>query len=184
MESAVSLTTTEQDKLQRLESIIEKGINTFYEVGKALAEIRYSSPRLYRVSHNNFEDYCKERWGMGRNYANKLIAAATVKENLGTIVPISESQLRPLAAIKDPEKQREVWKEVVETAPNGKVTAAHVESVVSSKNESSSGEKVKSINDDPPNLYNIKMMWNSCTKVERGRFLKWVKVYFPGYINQ
>jgi len=34
-------------------------------------------------------------------------------------------------ALKDlpPEKQAEVWKEAVETAPEGKITAAHVQSV-------------------------------------------------------
>lgn len=50
---------------------------------------------------------------------------------MGTIVPIlpaTETQARPLA-ILEPEIQREVWAKSVETAPNGKVTAAHVQPV-------------------------------------------------------
>lgn len=44
-------------------------------------------------------------------------------------------------------------------------------------------EEVRSINDDPPNLYNIKMMWNSCTKIEKKKFIKWVKNHHPGFIK-
>ena len=90
-------------------------------------------PRLcYRETHGTFEEYCKERWGFERNYANKLIRASEVKENLGTVVPknISERVLRPLTTIKDPEEQREVFQEAVETAPNGKVTAKHIEKTI------------------------------------------------------
>lgn len=43
--------------------------------------------------------------------------------------PKSVSQLRPLTTL-EPDQQREAWQRAVETAPNGKVTAAHVESVV------------------------------------------------------
>lgn len=61
---------------------------------------------------------------MARNYANKLISASTVVQNLGTIVPIptTESQARPLTSLP-PDQQREVWQEAVETAPKGMVAA-------------------------------------------------------------
>jgi len=40
---------------------------------------------------------------------------------------IPESQLRPLTKLRNkPDQQREAWQKVVETAPEGKVTAAHV----------------------------------------------------------
>jgi len=45
-------------------------------------------------------------------------------------IPQTESQARPLTRIKDPEQQREAWQEAVETAPDGKVTANHIEAVV------------------------------------------------------
>jgi hypothetical protein len=44
---------------------------------------------------------------------------------------IPESQLRPLTKLRDnPEQQREAWQKAVETAPDGKITAAHVSKVV------------------------------------------------------
>jgi hypothetical protein len=101
--------------------------------------------RLYRQTHATFEDYCRERWGMARNYANKMIAAAEVATNLGTTVPIlpaTESQARPLTAL-EPEQQREAWQRAVETAPNGKVTAAHVQSVVSEYRRTIAGTSIR-----------------------------------------
>lgn len=69
---------------------------------------------------------------MQRNYANKVIAAAGVVENLGTMVPIlpaTETQARPLTNLA-PDVQREVWSRAVETAQEGRITAKHVEQVV------------------------------------------------------
>ncbi len=63
--------------------------------GLALMAIR--DKRLYREQYATFETYCRERWGMGRNYVNKQIAAAGVIENVGTIVPTmpaNEAQVR------------------------------------------------------------------------------------------
>ena len=126
------LVATETERLTELETVIERGLQTFVEVGNALMEIR--DGRLYRAEHDTFENYCRERWGMGRNYVNKLIAASGVVLNLGTIVPKdelpqTETQARPLSQLT-PDQRREVWPVVVETAPDGHITANHVESVV------------------------------------------------------
>lgn len=123
------LTLVEVHRLEVLESVIEAGMQTFVHVGNALLEIR--DGRLYRTSHGTFEEYCQEKWQMGRNYANRMIAAAEVVTNLvpvGTI-PAGERQARPLTTLP-PDAQREVWQEAVESAPNGKVTAAHVQATV------------------------------------------------------
>ena len=118
----------ESIRLHRLEEVIETGLRTFVEVGNALLEIRDS--RLYRRDFSTFEDYCRDRWGMVRRHANRLIAAAEVVENLGPIwSQISESQARTLTRL-EPETQRTVWAEAVASAPNGKVTAAHVSATV------------------------------------------------------
>jgi hypothetical protein len=116
------LSLTELSRREELEHIIQLGLGTFYYVGSALLEIRDS--RLYRSTHATFEDYCRDRWKMARNYANKLILAAVVVANLGTIVPIptNEAQIRPLTDL-EPEQQREVWLQAVNSAPMGKVTA-------------------------------------------------------------
>jgi len=110
--------------LSECETIIERGLNTFIDVGSALLEIRDN--RLYKEFYSTFEDYCRERWGWARNYANKLISASEVVNNLGTIVPtlpLTESQVRPLTQL-EPEQQRDVWDRVVSSGE--KVTALRV----------------------------------------------------------
>ena len=133
------LTTWENGRLAHLERIIEAGLQTFYDVGGALMEIREG--RLYRQTHRSFEAYTKERWGMGKSRAHQLIeAASTVAAISGPVVegepstivdtlPVNESQVRPLAGLDDQAK-REVWAEAVATAPAGKVTGRHVEETV------------------------------------------------------
>jgi hypothetical protein len=126
------LTVIECTDLEQHESVIEQGLKTFVEVGTALLAIR--DGKLYRQAHGTFEDYCATRWGMTDRYARNLMSAAEVVGNLktGTIVPVlpaTESQVRPLARL-DPIEQPIVWQRVVDTAHNGKITAAHVESTV------------------------------------------------------
>ena len=127
-----ALRTSERERLQTCEDTIGRGLQTFVDVGGALLEIREN--RLYRGTHRTFEDYCRERWGMSKPYATQVIGAAQVVGNLvaiATTVPANEAQARPLTALP-PDQQREAWTLAVETAPNGKVTAAHVQEVVDS----------------------------------------------------
>ncbi len=126
----VPMTLQEHEQLTMLESTIERGLGTFSDVGAALALIR--DGRLYRELHRTFEDYCRERWDIQRAHAYRLIDGAAVVANLspiGDILPSTESQARPLAGL-EPEIQRQVWERSVETAPDGKVTAKHVEQTV------------------------------------------------------
>jgi len=46
------ITSKEQKTLERLEEVIEKGLPTFIDVGKALIKIR--DERLYRAGHKTF----------------------------------------------------------------------------------------------------------------------------------
>lgn len=129
------LTIYEQSELERHEAVIQRGLNAFVEVGNALAAIRDS--RLYRDTHGTFEEYCREKWGVSRVHAFRVIEAASVAENLlpiGNILPTTESQARPLTRLS-PADQVAAWQVAVETAPNGKVTAAHVEEVVRQRQE-------------------------------------------------
>ena len=117
----------ESQELTQLETKINEGLKTFMDVGASLLRIR--DARLYRHDYSTFEEYCQKRWGMQRNYANKMIAASEVIQNLGTIVPIlptTESQVRPLTKL-EPEEQTIVWQRATGTAPNGRVTAAYVQ---------------------------------------------------------
>jgi len=123
------LTQHESHSLKQLEKVVSTGMKSFIYVGKALLEIR--DRRLYRQGFSSFENYCAERWGMARNYANKLISGANVAGNLGTVVPTSqqptaERQVRPLASLT-PAKQRKVWENAVKESDGKVPTQATVE---------------------------------------------------------
>lgn len=130
---------TDEQQLQALEQIINENLGAFYAVGCALREIK--EVQLYRIQgFDNFDDYCKQRWDMGRIYAHRLEAASNVIDNLKMLpnrqqfLPLSEWQLRPLVKL-EPETQRQVWEKVIEAAPakesgTPKVTAKLIENVV------------------------------------------------------
>ena len=130
-----TLTAVEATTLDDLELVIEKGIKTFIEVGKALEQIR--DQRLYRASFPTFEEYLKQRWGMSRSYGYRQIegaqVAAIVSPNGDSPAPATESVARALAPLKDkPEQARQAWQETVEEhgpAP----TASQARKVVESK---------------------------------------------------
>lgn len=135
VETLLPLTRQEERRLHNCEEVIEKGLNTFYDVGSALTEIR--DARLYRISSATFEDYCQDRWGMSRRRGYELIAAAAVVDNVrnsAQTLPANEAQANELTNL-EADAQSEVWERVVKTAEkNGDdkpvVTAAHVKSVV------------------------------------------------------
>lgn len=112
------------ERLSSLEATIQRGRNTFIEVGLALLEIRKS--RLYKQDYETFEDYCKERWGWSRPRVYQLMDAAS----LSTVVDVqSERQAREFAPLRDkPETIKEVWREV---SGNGKPTAETIREAVS-----------------------------------------------------
>ena len=125
-----TLTTNEVSQLAKHETTIKRGLSTFVEVGTALFSIR--DARLYRNDYKTFEEYCCQRWSMSRIHAHRLIEAVEVTKNLlpmGNIFPVNERQLRPLAQLPA-EQQAAAWQQAVDTAPEGKITAAHIEKVV------------------------------------------------------
>jgi protein gp37 len=124
------LSLQELGELERCENVIERGLQTFQSVGLALVAIR--DQRLYRGAYVTFEGYCQERWGMARRTAYQAMDAASAAQNVrdcAQIEPANEHQTRPLTALA-PDDQRSAWREAVETAPAGKMTGAHVASVV------------------------------------------------------
>lgn len=124
-----ALSVDEQSELVECEAKIERGLQTFYEVGEALLKVRDS--RLYRETHSSFEDYCDKRWNMSKQHAIRLIQASKVFNNVAPLgaVPEAERHIRPLTRL-EPTQQIEAWQRAIDTAPNGKITAAHIQSVV------------------------------------------------------
>jgi chromosome segregation ATPase len=130
------LTAPEAEQLSELEAVIERGFQTFLEVGAALAAVR--DARLYRAEYATFEDYCQERWGMTRRNANHLIGAAGVVETLGTTVPKPTNERQARALGKVPEAERpEVWQEARERS-GGKPTAKLIEQIASERTQQAS----------------------------------------------
>ncbi len=126
------LTIQENTRLRHCEAVIEKSMSSFYDMGIALREIREN--RLYKESFSTFDDYCIAKWGIKKDYANKVIGSSDVIDNLNTIVsvlPTTETQARPLTKL-DPELQQKVWQEVVLKAneTNEPITAKKVEQEV------------------------------------------------------
>jgi hypothetical protein len=130
MPDLTPLSPPEQEALGHYESIIARGLETFISVGSALLAIR--DDRLYRATHPTFEQYCADRWGLARRRAYQLIDAAAVVAtvNHGTHpLPANERQARPLTALP-PDLQPLAWQRVLETVPDGHITAAHVQQIV------------------------------------------------------
>jgi hypothetical protein len=128
------LNIDESHELERCEVVIKQGLQTFIEVGQALMTIK--EKRLYRISFKTFEDYCTHKWGMVQQSATRLIRAYETVTNLqsepmGSLLPESERQVRPLTSL-EPEIQKEVWKEVVKQSDETRqpITAAKVQTVV------------------------------------------------------
>ena len=128
--------------------------------------------RLYRQRYTTFEDYLSQRWDLDRTYAHRMIDAAEVVEHLlpiGNIVPVNEAQARPLASLPA-EQQREVWQEVVETAPAGKVTARHVQETV--KRVKATG--TTSSNTTPPKAPKLFDVQTITTKIKE-LYMDWLR---------
>lgn len=136
-EQVKELSVQEEKRLEQLENVVVENFQTFVQVGQALAEIR--DRKLYRLKAVTFEKYCKELFDIAKSRVYELINAAGVIENVRNcghsdngqqfLLPLNEAQVRPLTKLR-PEQQITVWNAAVESAPQGKITASHINSVV------------------------------------------------------
>jgi len=129
----------------KLEAIVHRGLRAFYEAGCALRLI--DEECLWADTHDSFQDYCKDTFGLEKNYRNKLIRASIAVDNLkslaGTIVPakaktnlntqlplpFNEAQTRPLTKLETPEQQATAW-HLALTLSDNKPTAKTVQDAV------------------------------------------------------
>ena len=122
------LTPEEERERHRLETRVDRALG---EGWAALKQLR--DRRLYRSSHNTFEEYAKDRFGYNRTHAYRLIQAAQVIENLSPIgrhqLPTSERLCRELSKL--PSKVQPVaWEKVLEVSDDKAPTANVVKSIV------------------------------------------------------
>ena len=140
--------------LAALEFVIERGLQTFVEVGKALAEI--CEGKLYRwQGYSTFEEYCQKRWGMARRTAYSYVSSANVAENVHTCAqsPLSLGQARELAALPA-EQQREVVQAIQESGLSLEdVTVRQVADVVHDVKAGASPKLAVHFSSDSPEWY-------------------------------
>jgi hypothetical protein len=132
--------------LVELEAVIARGLDTFVEVGAALAEIR--ERQLYRhQGFDRFEDYCRDRWQLGRSRAYQLMDASQVVSLMSTIVdtdgvplppPANEAQARELVPVLKQQGDaaaEATWREVTDQAAErgSPPTAAQIREVVAAR---------------------------------------------------
>ena len=108
-----SITPEEKADFKRLDQIVKKGINAFWEVGRALAVIK--AGKLWKVGgHQGWDAYCRSVAGMSRAHAHRLVDATGFMDELktlphGNVLPQMEAQIRPLLriALRQVESHRE-----------------------------------------------------------------------------
>jgi hypothetical protein len=147
------LSKRERSRLEELEVVVTRNFKAFYEVGCALREICNS--KLYRETHDRFDEYVKDLWDLARRRAYQYIEAADVMDNIkkaipqlqenvqnfsqtDALLPINDSQARALAKYPE-QKQIEIWQKAISTAKDGKITASHVRATA----DAMSRQKVK-----------------------------------------
>jgi hypothetical protein len=129
-----TLTPEESAILADLELCITDNFRVFFRVGSALTKIR--DRKLYRQTHGTFEEYCRERFDIAARTAYQYIEASETVQHISEcaqiahILPANESQVRPLTRL-DQGAQLIAWETAITTCPDGKITARHVASVVS-----------------------------------------------------
>ena len=110
--------------------MIEKCEHFYFELGQALATI--ADKKLYRETHDNFDDYCRERFDFGDKHGYRVIKDYKAVAELSPIgekkiLPATESQARELASIPNLAQRQAVWEQVVTAAVAGddspKITA-------------------------------------------------------------
>ncbi len=131
----------QQDRLTHLENIIAGNQYRFYEIGKALKEIRDS--RLYKLTlFETFEAYARARWDIGRSQSYRLINACSVISNLspiGDILPGNESQTRSLIQL-DPIEQRGIWRDFLNTGMD--ISARNIKKFIDERKAEEKGKPV------------------------------------------
>jgi hypothetical protein len=121
------LTHQERRQLADCEHRIASGLQIFLEVGVALLVVHDNE--LYRESYRTFEDYCRERWEIGRAYAYRLIGAAEFTRRLSPMddipKPTCERHIRPL--LKLPlDLASKAWRRAVNRSAGKPVTGRDV----------------------------------------------------------
>lgn len=120
------LTAVQSARKTELETIIKNGVQSFREVGEALAEVKASG--LYRDEYGTFEDYCRDKWNLSRSRGYQLIEAANIARNVSKILDIPTDTAAREFVKASPKDQKKAARAI---AKSGKrATAKNVKAAV------------------------------------------------------
>jgi len=111
------------------------------EINSSMNNVRHLVLDLYdregwtALGYQSWRECVTGEFKQSENYLYRQLEVAQVEKNIlpmgKTSDQIPERQLRPLVSLRDnPAVQREAWQMAVSTAPDGKITAAHVSKIV------------------------------------------------------
>ena len=116
---------------------------------RELVLVLYEREGWTALGYQNWRECVTAEFQSSQAYLYRQLEAAQTEKVISPIgekKEIPESQLRPLTKLKDnPDQQKEAWQKAVETAPEGKVTAAHVSKVVNELTGNIAEKKEKEI---------------------------------------
>jgi protein gp37 len=121
-------------EFERLHQVVLTGFQAAFEAGRALADIR--ERKLWRAGeYQTWQDYCDTLGDISRPYADRLIKSSEIHAGLvdtapigadgQPVLPLNESQVRPLARLPDAVTRNVAWHRAVSQS-NGKVPTARV----------------------------------------------------------
>ena len=133
-EEVVVVLMTKQEARACVENIKASDRNT-----RALLLDLYERHGWEALEYDSWRACVVGEFKQSERYLYKQLEAAQVEKAIcpigqNSIGAIKESHLRPLTSLP-PAEQREVYQRAVETAPEGKVTAKHIEETVSKMNK-------------------------------------------------
>lgn len=132
----LALALMSADEAREYVTAIRQHLNS----ARALLLDLYERKGWQALGYDSWRACVVAEFGESQRHLYRQLEAAQVEHVIcpnGQIGAIPESHLRPLAPYKDdPEFVRETWEEAKRTAPDGKLTAAHVENVVAKHTDS------------------------------------------------
>ena len=148
----MSALSKKRKRLEELESQVSSHITEF---GRVLGEIH--AKELYLETHETWEKYCKDRWGIGKSYGYKLIKTAKTLDRVSTIVDTDAGKMPKISHLEAlseaPEKQQaSIFAEVSEQAEleNRAPTAKDFKKAVRAVLPAPKKKTTKATSDDSP----------------------------------
>jgi hypothetical protein len=131
----IASTVEEKSEFTKLDKVVRRGVAAFMECGRALAKIH--DGKLWQAGlHKSWEDYCRTVVGMSRGHAHRFLQASecvlemSKTSPIGDVLPVLESQVRPLLKLPEPTQRAQAWNTAVEKAEGKQPTAAEVAKAV------------------------------------------------------